>query len=285
MHVSRCKIAPTYANAKGGEMLKFVRKGERLRGVEYKSSNIIIQKLHEGTGRDRCFFIGSGYTLNVDDEDRVTWHDPFMIKQEYGLAEDITVYTFYYTYECEGLGPAANEIAAFVNTIFEKYERIFLVGHSKCGLCLCSTTEYLNDLVTLATISTPFDGTIVADGEAVARKVKSKVFLKLYNMIFSNHEVDKDIIPGSEFIKNLKDPVCKEHLNFKTRLDRNGFQKSPLDYLLLIVDKTLELYGDGVVPYSSQSFDADKETTMICSHANSLVMGVKMLEKYSQLMN
>ena len=265
-------------------MLKFVRKGERLKGVVQKTPNVVIQKIQQGTSRNRCFIIGSGYTLNVDEEDRVTWHDPAMIKHEYGILEDITVYTFFYTYECKGLAEAAEEIATFVNTLFKKFDRIFLIGHSKCGLCMCKTTEYLNDLATLVTISTPFDGTIVADKDAVERKVKSKTLMWMYRKIFSDHNVDKDIMPGSEFLKNLKDPVCSEHINLMSKFDDKKVYFSPIDQFLKLVDKVLNLGGDGVVPFSSQMAKTEKCATLGCSHAESLKEGLRMIEEYSRLM-
>ena len=103
-------------------------------------------------------------------------------------------------------------------------------------------------------------------------------------MIFSNHNVDKDIIPGSDFLKNLKKPACIEHLNFKTKLSKATECKSLVDHFLLFVDRTLKLGGDGVVSYASQEYPADKEVTMTLSHAESLMMGIGVLEKYSKLM-
>ena len=265
-------------------MLKFVHNGEKFNGVVHKTPNVVVQKIQEGTERDCCFVIGSGYTIDLNEKNRVTWHDPAMIEQKYGMKKDISVYTFFYTYECSGLEQAAKEIAEFVNTLFKKYKRIYLVGHSKCGLCLCRTTEYLNGYVTLVTISTPFNGTIVADQRAVEKQVKSRVLMWMYRKIFSNHNVDKDIIPGSDFLKKLNDPVCEEHINLMSKLNRKKIYFSLIDFFLLFVDKALELEGDGVVPISSQQTMSDKQVTMDCSHAESLKMGLGIMEKYSRIM-
>ena len=272
--------------ARGGMMTKFVFNGQKMRGIVHKSSNVVIQMLQKGTSRDRCFVIGSGYTLNVDEEDKVVWHDPAMIQVDYNIPEDVTVFTYYYTFECEGLDQAALEISEFINNnILREYERLFLIGHSKCGLCLSKVTEYLEDLVRLVTVSTPFDGTIIADYKAVEKKVKSKVLMWMYKKIFSNHNVDLDIIPGSEFLQNLKEPRCIEHINIMSTMKGKRFIINPIDLFLLMVGKVLGFEGDGVVPFSSQMAKADKQMTIKCSHAGSLKAGVAIIEEYSRIMN
>ena len=85
------------------------------------------------------------------------------------IIKDSTVYAFYFTFECSGLEEASKEIAEFVNSLSEEYEQIFLVGHSKCGVCLYNASYYCKKDITLVTISTPFDGTIVADKETVEK--------------------------------------------------------------------------------------------------------------------
>ena len=102
----------------------------------------------------------------------------------------------------------------FINNLPEKYEQIFLVGHSKCGLCLYNVTCYCQKEITLVTISTPFKGTIIADKETVEKKLKLQILKKIYNMIFSNHIVDRDIIPNSHFIQNLETATCKEQYRY-----------------------------------------------------------------------
>jgi hypothetical protein len=262
----------------------FVHNKEKLKGVVQKTPNVVIQKIQEGTDRDLCFIIGSGYSLNVDEEDRVSWHDPAMIKHNYRLRKEITVYIYFYTYECEGLAAAAEEIAQFTNSIFEEHERIFFVGYSKCALCLCKATEYLKDLVTLATISPPIHGTIIADQEAIEKMVKSPILMWMYRKIFSNHKIDKDIIPGSEFLKGLKEPICKEHINIRSKLSVKKIYLNPIDYFLLLVDKVLKLDGDGIVPFASQQAKTEKQITIDCSHVSSLKVGLRLIEEYSRLM-
>ena len=73
----------------------FVHNKEKLKGVVQKTPNVVIQKIQEGTDRDLCFIIGSGYSLNVDEEDRVSWHDPAMIKHNYRLRKEIFVYIYF----------------------------------------------------------------------------------------------------------------------------------------------------------------------------------------------
>ena len=106
----------------------------------------------------------------------------------------------------------------------------------------------------------------------------------MYRKIFSDHNVDKDIMPGSEFLKNLKDPVCSEHINLMSKFNDKKVYFSPIDQLLKLVDKVLNLGGDGVVPFSSQMAKTEKCATLGCSHAESLKEGLRTIEEYSRLM-
>lgn len=250
-----------------------------LNGVVYKTKNVVIQRVQEGEKRKRCYIIGNGHSLNVDDNDVVTKHDPCMHKFQPKISKDNTVYAFYFTFECLGLEESSKDIAEFVNNLSEEYEQIFLVGHSKCGLCLYNASHYCEKGITLVTISTPFCGTIIADKETVGKKLKSRILKKVYHMIFSDHNVDRDIIPNSQFIKNMQRATYKEHINITSSL-KNAFScKNIMDLLLFIWDKIMRINGDGLVPISSQKANSTRTVNMTCSHANSLRKGLKLIEK------
>ena len=157
-------------------MKKFVLNDEIMEEIEYKTKNVIIQRIQEGKKRERCYIIGNGLSLNVDDNNVVTKHDPGMCKFQPKISEDNAVYAFYFTFECSGLEESSKEIAEFVNNLSEDYEQIFLVGHSKCGLCLYNASHYCKKGIMLVTISTPFSGTVIANKEAVEKKCLQLLF-------------------------------------------------------------------------------------------------------------
>lgn len=260
-------------------MKQFVLNGEILSGIVYTTKNVVIQKVQEGKKRKRCYIIGNGHSLNVDNNCTVIKHDPGMHKFQPKISEDNSVYAFYFTFECSGLEESSKEIADFVNSLQEKYEQIFLVGHSKCGLCLYNASHYCKKDIILVTISTPFCGTIIADKNAVEGRLKSRVFKNIYNMIFSDHNVDRDIIPNSRFIQNMQTASCKEHINITSSLKGLFSCKDIMDLLLLIWDKIMQIHGDGLVPLTSQKASSTRTINIFCSHANSLRKGLDVIEK------
>lgn len=209
----------------------------------------------------------------------VTKHDPGMHKFQPKISKDNAVYAFYFTFECSGLEESSKDIAEFVNSLSEEYEQIFLVGHSKCGLCLYNASHYCEKGITLVTISTPFSGTIIVDKETVEKKLKIRILKKIYNMIFSDHNVDRDIIPNSQFIQNMQEAIYKEHINITSSLKNICSCKDIMDLLLFILDKILKINGDGIVPLNSQKTNSTRTVNMICSHANSLRKGLEVVEK------
>ena len=260
-------------------MKKFVLNNEIMDEIVYKTENVVIQKIQEGKNRKRCYIIGNGHSLNIDANNMVTNHDPGMQEFEPKISKDSAVYAFYFTFECSGLEESSKEIADFVNNLSKNYEQIFLVGHSKCGLCLYNASHYCKKEITLVTISTPFDGTIIADKKTVEKRLKSRILKKIYNVIFSDHNVDKDIIPNSQFIQNMQNATYKEHINITSSLKNVFSCKDIMDLLLFIWDKTMRINGDGLVPLNSQKTASTRTINMICSHANSLRKGLKIVEK------
>lgn len=261
-------------------MKHFISNNQLLKGIVYKTDNIIIQKTQEGLRKKRCFIIGTGHSLSVNEEDYITKHDPFMHEFVPKVAEEVTVYVFYFTFESSGLEESSREIAEFVDSLQENYEQIFLVGHSKCGVCLTNTSWYCKKEVVLVTISTPFKGTIVADKEMTEKELKYPILIKIYNMIFSNHNVDKDIAPNSRCIKNMHYPICKEHINVVSTL--RGLQdcNNPIDVFLVFWDKLLKIGGDGIVSIDSQmATTTNQEINVFCSHASSLTQALRIIDK------
>ncbi len=260
-------------------MKQFVLKNEIMDGIVYKTENVVIQRIQEGEERKRCYIIGNGHSLSVDVNNVITKHNPCMHKFQPKISKETAVYAFYFTFECSGLEESSKEIAEFVNNLSEEYEQIFLVGHSKCGLCLYNASHYCEKGITLVTISTPFGGTIIANKETIEKKLKFRILKKVYNMIFSDHNVDRDIIPNSQFIQNMQDATYKEHINITSSLKNVFSCKDIMDLLLFIWDKIMRINGDGLVPLNSQKVNSTRTINMICSHANSLRKGLEVVEK------
>lgn len=260
-------------------MKNFVKKGKSIGEIVYKTDNLLIEKIQEGNECDKCYIIGTGYSLSVDDNDLVSSHDPFMDKFSIDIDKNITAFSFYFTFESSGLGESSKELANFINNLDNKYKNIYLIGQSKCGICAYNASHYCDKDITLVTISAPFKGTPTADLECIKERLKHNVLRLFYDNMFSNHNVDKDIIPNSKLLNSLEKPKYKEHINITSRISSLKDCKSISDYFLYYWDKALKLNGDGVVPYDSQLIDSTKTINIISSHAHSLERGIRELEK------
>lgn len=256
-------------------MKRIVSKGEYLKGVIFKTPNVIVQQVNANNRSKKCIIIGNGHSLSVDDRNRVIKHDPGMHKFLAPAYVEYTVHTFYFTFECGGLLQAGEDIARFANRL-SSYDEIILVGHSKCGICLANAAKQILRKKVLITVSTPFDGTVIADKKAYEKILKYPLLIKVYNAIFSDHNVDKDIMPNSEAIKAIQG--VKPDLNITSSIEKIRYCRSIVDLFLLFLDKYTGIKGDGVVPVlSQQACKPKRRVELTCSHATSLDEALKLL--------
>lgn len=251
-----------------------------LQNIVYKSENLIIQRL-QWSPRGIVVIVGSGYSLSVDNNDKITFIDPFFIpptsNNNYG--KNCNVYTIYFTKNCAGLAVAGKELAYWINTFLLLNRKIILHGRSKCGCCFVNLCQWLtpdiNTKVSLVTVSAPFRGTPFADIKNFSQKLNA--FEKfLYFRVFSNHHVDRDISPGSNFIKSLN--MESINVNYCPIVSKCGPTANPIDWLLWLVDILTGIHGDGIVPLESQIPDNPYDQ-ITASHATSMRKSCKFVRK------
>lgn len=267
-------------------MEKLIVNGKTLHGVVFATENVVVQLVQLGTDRKKCLVIGSGHSLDIDENCVITRHDPGMFEFKPKVSKKDTVFLFYFTFKCSGLDSAGKELAIFLSScVLSRYRRVFLVGHSKCGLCFYNARKYFyfipDESIYLVTISTPFYGTFVADKNEVEERLKDKnLLMKIYSKFFSYHNVDKDIIPNSEFIRNIERRKYKNHINITSSLNSENC-KGVIDRFLYLWDKSLNVKGDGIVPLISQIIECpnNKHIHLFCSHAKSLELGLDVIKK------
>ncbi len=259
--------------------ITFLWNGEFFENVIYKSRNLIIQQVQEGN-RD-LIILGMGGSLSVDEQNKIVHHDPLMVIPAIEF-QGKTVLSVFYPFETGGLEDSGKELSAYINSIAPDYDSITLIGHSKCGACFANAAKWIEqkETLTVVTISTPFHGTTAADKDAMFEKLNWFEY-GAFMMIFSNHKVDQDLIPDSEFIKNadysgLED--CR-HLNIISTCPPKN--ESFTGFLLKCLDKRGEINGDGIVPEASQNLSYSNTITkkIEATHDNSLEMGIKIAKK------
>lgn len=255
---------------------RFVRKGDLLENVVLSTQNIIINVEQVGNGKE-VVIVGTGYSLSIDSSNRITQCDPFMQWPDLTIfRSDITIMTIYFPFECKGLKEAGKEICKFANQILG--EKIFVL-HSKCGICIALTCRMLKGRADIVTISTPFQGTIVADKKKVLKKL-NWLERKIYSLVFSDHKVDRDIMPNSTIIQKADYSGLKSHNHINVISICPGNSKKIVDKLLCYLDAKLSIRGDGIVSEESQKMIGIRTIRITSTHASSFLEGIEKVIKY-----
>lgn len=270
----------------------FQCKGYHMKNVIYKSPDLIIQKLEEGKSKT-LIVMGNGWNVSLNDNDRITKHDPiFMIpKRELKLLiggkKDYEVITAYFPFECEGINQSANELASYLNHNYIGYKIIFL-GHSKSAVQFAQTLGYLDikrrkDVAKLIFVSPAFGG-VISNGEVMSKLgLLDKI---IYRTIFVPHKVNDDITKGSYFL--TEDKNFLEVSNYEAYLIRSRVRGKAFDLInnyLLHLDRKLSIKGDGIVGYDEQYLDARWSEVFLveASHNNSMALAIQKMQDLSIL--
>ncbi len=258
----------------------FVVKGQTIDNIEYKSENLIIHVNKQG-GKKNLVIIGSGYSLSIDENNKVIKHDLFLsLYNAKGYSKNTTVMSIFYPFESKGLQQAGKELSDFINSKLKEYEEITLIGHSKCGVCFANAAKWIERKINIVTVSASFYGTPVADKEKIEATLKG-LQKKVALIIFGNHNVDKDIMINSKFMRvaNYSALENHNHINVMSTCPKKSF--NPIDLLLMYVDKK-GVNGDGIAPFVSQKLKFKSTTTVIIekTHAHSLSKAIGIIKQY-----
>lgn len=184
--------------------------------IIHKGENLIVYRLKEAA--DNCkevAIIGDGCSFSLDAKNRVTDFDPgLQLRTQKDLCHvKKEVIMMYYPFECAGLRQAGDEIADFMNqVVFNSYNssNIQMFGHSKSGVCFAELSKNLQDSIEISTVSAPFHGTILTMPEEFQKGLFW--FEKMiYQKVYSDHQVDRDIAIGSSYLKQADFSGLKLH--------------------------------------------------------------------------
>lgn len=265
---------------KGRCMSRRLKVGDHFEMVVQKDKNVIIQQISGRRDARRVVIIGNGHSIELDDKDNVIWADPGMRRFTPKFKQkDVAIYTFYFVRKVANLEDSAKELADFVSSISGSQE-VILVGHSKSGICVERVCGYSRRRVDVCiAVSAPHKGTIAASDFAFSRTLGDGVIAKIYRKAFSDHQVDRDILPFNMVGKNTERPVnCIKHINVVSVLDARK-SVHPVDLGSMILDNMASTEGDGIVSEKSQRVRwTDKEVRLYASHARSLNKALKYVE-------
>ena len=283
-------------SGKESKMRKFWNKGDQISSY-YKTQNIILHLVQVGKGHGRTVIIGNGHSMSINSKGVIIKVEPCMTIPHYveKFNANDTVYDLYYTFECTGLNEAARDLANFIATN-ELGEDIWLIGHSKCGVCFYKAIEYISTYlirskIYLVTISAPFNGTIMASNRF--KKIPKRMNFLLnfvHGLLFSDHAVDKDISPHSEFLSSLPCEsyvlrVCTHYNICSTLVETHFWECKGVQEKFCKFLAWATRLSDGIVKYSSQFICPEdyvctgkfSQGVVFAGHTESLEAGIDLL--------
>lgn len=256
----------------------------KLRNVIYRTENIVLQEVRKSSSKT-CIIMGSGYSVSVDANNKVTHKDPLFFPPSGKKYGDYTVLSLFYTFECKGLNEAGKDLADYINNNMNEYDNIILHGHSKCGSCFVNLAKWLNREVSIVSVSAPLNkyGTPITDRALFDTKL-NWIERKIFHKIFSDHNVDRDLMENSEFLTNLDLHYLDKHRH-KIVVSGCGcnprkFTFNPVALFLTWLDETKGIYGDGIIPIYSQIPKNKVFTQIIATHVDSMDKSIKFVEDF-----
>ena len=186
-------------------------------------------------------------------------------------------------------------IKEMTKKIMYKYKKIYLIGHSKGGVVLnylLNEYETNNKIKDAITISVPYKGTPFASIKQMEKILKNKevlgikygkILFHFYKKIFDGDFSDQMIEEDSFILRNLKVNELIQNYVFKVSfiefmkdIIRFNFESSAL----YLIDKLIELNGDGIVSISSQEIKGKiKEEHLFGTHKSGYKKVMKIVLK------
>ena len=255
-------------------MRDMVMKEMKIKMMEFVSKNILIFRIQQKIDSDTLFILCDGMSMSVNEQNIITEKDTFLTipdEKKYSKRLDGDVVAMYFTFSCKGLNEAGRDLAGYIEDCANlKYKNVILIGHSKAGVCFANAAKWFKSKVCIMCISAPFRGTILADKEEMQKRLSEKSY-KTYMKYFNNHLIDREIIPGSDFLRNADfSGIAKHHcVNIVSKIKNI---RSIQDWGCKYIGKKAGLEeSDGIVECSSQlavksaitfSLDASHATSM-----------------------
>ena len=251
---------------------------KKLEGVAYNTSNLLLRLLRYDPGNKKINIICRGVHIKVSGIDNmiIRCDDADILEvEDYGLPYG-DIMEMYLPFNAKSLDPTSQELADRINKdeVFKKYNSIVLIGVGEGGLYMVNTTKFLHRKVRIATIATPFQGTLMASTRFVNRKAKNPIDKIIYSQIQRRYNLPNRIISGEKFDYGIKFFYLTKHcwINF---VASHGKAKTLKEALQNHFAKKIfaNLDNDGIIHVTSQECDREEvsqEIKIIASHDESL---------------
>lgn len=261
--------------------------GKKLDNVAYNTPNLLLRLLKRKPGNRKINIICPGVHMEVSEGDNVILKCD-KIKGLFELEDYDLPYgdimEMYIPLEVKSLDDVSQELANLINNdeVFEKYTSIVLIGVGEGGLYIVNATKFLQRPVRIATIATPFKGTLIADAKFVRHKVKNPV-IRLFGcrQIRQKFDLPNAVVKGTSFITESHFLHLNRHqwINFVATSSRyeekNLSDRLENDFIRKVFDNCR---NDGLIPIKSQeckSKELDNQFFIRVSHENALLKALE----------
>ena len=256
---------------------------KKLEGVAYNTSNLLLRLLRYEPSNKKINIICRGVHIKVSGIDNmiIRCDDADILEvEDYGLPYG-DIMEMYLPFNVKSIDSISKELANRIDNdeMFNKYNSIVLIGVGEGGLYMVNVAKFLhNRTVRIATIATPFNGTMMADERFVRHKTKNPIDKFIYAMIYNKmkrkYHFPNRIISGMKFVSDIKYPYLAKHrwINFvASHGDARTLEEAFQYRLAKKVFNSRD--NDGIVSVLSQECDRkelDKKYEIVASHEESL---------------
>lgn len=257
--------------------------GFKLEGVAYNTSNLLLRLLRYEPGNKKINIICRGIHIKVSGIDNmiIKCDDADILEVEDYQLPYGDIMEMYLPFNVKSIDSISKELASRIDKdeMFNKYNSIVLIGVGEGGLYLINAAKFLHKrTVRIATIATPFKGTMMADERFVRHKTKNPIDKMIYKMIYEEikkkYHFPNRIVSGVKLVSDIQYSYLAKHrwINFVASHGTAKTVKEALRYRL--AKKVLNSSdNDGLVSVVSQDCDRkelDKKYDIRASHDESL---------------
>ena len=255
--------------------------GKKLDNVAYNTPNLLLRFLRYEPGNRKINIICPGIHMKVSRVDNMIIRCD-KVKRLFELEDYDLPYgdimEMYLSFRAKKLDDVSKEIAKLINNdeVFEKYTSIVLIGVGEGGLYIVNAAKILQRTVRIATIATPFQGTLMADPIYVNFKAKGIFDRFAYEEIKREYHLPNTILGRKKDITGIQYSHLSSHrwINFVSTSKKYGL--TPRSRLAKKVFGSYD--NDELITVTSQSCkrkELNHEFEIRASHENALLKALE----------
>ena len=255
--------------------------GKKLDNVAYNTPNLLLRLLRYKPGNRKINIICPGIHMKVSRVDNMIVRCD-KVRRLFELGDYDLPYgdimEMYLPLRVKKLDDVSQELANLINNdeVFEKYTSIVLIGVGEGCLYIVNAAKFLQRPVKIATIATPFQGTLMADSRFVNFKANSMVDRFTYIQVRREYNLPNGVLARAKTMKDIQYHYLASHrwINFVATSRKYGLTRRSR-----LAKKVFGSYdNDELITVASQSCEKEElnyEFQIKASHENALLKALK----------